>query len=108
MSIPNDSHVCTPKMHGEISALSFSLVNMSWQGVEVSSLSAAISHFLCCLLVNHFTPTSVGDDTKKKSRRRGRGTGPMESTPWSTLTGAELWNLVCQESAETYITDALG
>lgn len=33
----------------------------------------------------------------------------MESTPWSTLTGAELWNLVCQESVETYnIIDALG
>ncbi|CAG08556.1 unnamed protein product, partial [Tetraodon nigroviridis] len=79
------------------------------QGVEVSSLSAAISHFLCCLLVNHFTPASVGEDTKKKSRRRGRGTGSLESTPWSTLTGAELWNLVCQESVETYnITDALG
>uniref|UniRef100_A0A674NJ73 Clustered mitochondria protein homolog n=1 Tax=Takifugu rubripes TaxID=31033 RepID=A0A674NJ73_TAKRU len=79
------------------------------QGVDVSSLSAAISHFLCCLLVNHFTPTSVGEDTKKKSRRRGRATGAMENPPWSTLTGSELWNLVCQESVETYnITDALG
>lgn len=81
---------------------------MSLQGVDVPSLSAAVSHFLCCLLVPHFTPTPVGEETKKKSRRRGRA-GASESTPWSTLTGAELWNLVCQDSVETYnITDSLG
>uniref|UniRef100_A0A8D0ATA9 Clustered mitochondria protein homolog n=1 Tax=Sander lucioperca TaxID=283035 RepID=A0A8D0ATA9_SANLU len=73
-------------------------------------LSAAVSHFLCCLLVPHFTPTPVGEETKKKSRRRGRGAGaPESSTPWSTLTGSELWNLVCQDAAETYnISDSLG
>ncbi|XP_040898738.1 clustered mitochondria protein homolog [Toxotes jaculatrix] len=79
------------------------------QGVDVPSLSAAVSHFLCCLLVPHFTPTPVGEETKKKSRRRGRGAGASESTPWSTLTGAELWNLVCQDSVETYnVSDSLG
>ncbi|XP_074525971.1 clustered mitochondria protein homolog [Halichoeres trimaculatus] len=79
------------------------------QGVDVPSLSAAVSHFLCCLLVPHFTPASVGEETKKKSRRRGRGAGASESTPWSTLTGAELWNLVCQDADETYcIADRLG
>uniref|UniRef100_A0A672YDS7 Clustered mitochondria protein homolog n=1 Tax=Sphaeramia orbicularis TaxID=375764 RepID=A0A672YDS7_9TELE len=83
--------------------------NSFLQGVEVPSLSAAVSHFLCCLLVPHFTPTNVGEDTKKKSRRRGRGAGPSESTPWSTLTGSELWNLVCQDATETYnISDVLG
>uniref|UniRef100_A0A3Q4GD51 Clustered mitochondria protein homolog n=1 Tax=Neolamprologus brichardi TaxID=32507 RepID=A0A3Q4GD51_NEOBR len=65
-------------------------------------------HFLSCMLVPHFPPTSVGEDTKKKSRRRGRGAGASESTPWSTLTGAELWNLVCQDAAETYVFDSLG
>lgn len=79
------------------------------QGVDVPSLSAAVSHFLCCLLVPHFTPAPVGEETKKKSRRRGRGTGASESTPWSTLTGAELWSLVCQDTDETYcIADHLG
>nr|XP_020450014.1 clustered mitochondria protein homolog [Monopterus albus] len=79
------------------------------QGVDVPSLSAAVSHFLCCLLVAHFIPTPVGEETKKKSRRRGRGAGASESTPWSTLTGAELWNLVCQDADETYnISDCLG
>ncbi|XP_034547523.1 clustered mitochondria protein homolog isoform X2 [Notolabrus celidotus] len=79
------------------------------QGVDVPSCSAAVSHFLCCLLVPHFTPAAVGEETKKKSRRRGRGAGASESTPWSTLTGAELWNLVCQDADETYsIADCLG
>lgn len=83
-------------------------VVLSPQGVEVSCLSAAISHFLCCLLVPHFTPTPGGEEAKKKSRRRGRA-GATESSPWSTLTGAELWNLVCQDSVETYnISDCLG
>ncbi|CAJ1068847.1 clustered mitochondria protein homolog isoform X2 [Xyrichtys novacula] len=79
------------------------------QGVDMPSLSAAVSHFLCCLLVPHFTPSPVGEETKKKSRRRGRGAGASETTPWSTLTGAELWNLVCQDANETYsIADVLG
>uniref|UniRef100_A0AAQ5XCR4 Clu domain-containing protein n=1 Tax=Amphiprion ocellaris TaxID=80972 RepID=A0AAQ5XCR4_AMPOC len=80
-------------------------------GVDVPSVSAAVSHFLNCLLVPHFTPTSVGEESKKKSRRRGRGAGAgaCESTPWSTLTGSELWNLVCQDAVETYnISDCLG
>lgn len=81
---------------------------LSLQGVEVSCLSVAVSHFLCCLLVPHFTPTPGGEEAKKKSRRRGRA-GATDSSPWSTLTGAELWNLVCQDSVETYnISDCLG
>ncbi|KAL6114281.1 uncharacterized protein ACO6RY_05081 [Pungitius sinensis] len=83
--------------------------NSFLQGVDVPSLSVAVSHFLCCLLVPHFTPAPVCDETKKKSKRRGRGTGASESTPWSMLAGAELWNLVCQDAAETYnISDSLG
>ncbi|XP_041854801.1 clustered mitochondria protein homolog isoform X2 [Melanotaenia boesemani] len=83
--------------------------NSFLQGVDVPCLSAAVSHFLSCLLVPHFTPIPVGEDTKKKSRRRGRGAGASENTPWSMLTGTELWNLVCQDAIETYdISDSLG
>uniref|UniRef100_UPI0037E98104 clustered mitochondria protein homolog n=1 Tax=Semicossyphus pulcher TaxID=241346 RepID=UPI0037E98104 len=83
--------------------------NSFLQGVDVPSLSAAVSHFLCCLLVPHFMPAPAGEETKKKSRRRGRVAGASESTAWSALTGAELWNLVCQDAAETYsISDSLG
>ncbi|MEQ2195488.1 hypothetical protein XENOCAPTIV_013599, partial [Xenoophorus captivus] len=58
------------------------------------NLSAAISHFLGCLLVHHFTPSPGGEEAKKKSRRRGRGAGASESMPWSMLTGAELTLIV--------------
>uniref|UniRef100_A0A3P9IQH1 Si:ch211-166a6.5 n=1 Tax=Oryzias latipes TaxID=8090 RepID=A0A3P9IQH1_ORYLA len=83
--------------------------NTFLQGVDVPSFSAAVSHFLNCLLVPNFSASFVGEETKKKSRRRGRTAGSSETTPWSLLTGAELWNLVCQDAAETYdISDSLG
>ncbi|XP_056130596.1 clustered mitochondria protein homolog [Lampris incognitus] len=85
------------------------IFNSFVQGVEVSSLSAAVSHFLCCLLVPYFSPNAVGEETKKKSRRRGRGASASESMPCSTLTGAELWSLIHQDAVETYgIADSLG
>jgi len=75
------------------------------QGLEVWSLSAAVSHFLCCLLVPQFTAAPVGEDARKKSKRRGgRGAGAPETpnTSWSALTGPALWTLVCQDARETY------
>ncbi|XP_028852284.1 clustered mitochondria protein homolog [Denticeps clupeoides] len=79
------------------------------QGVEVSSLTTAISHFLCCLLVPHYGPASAGEENKKRSRRRGRGGGgSSDSTVWSSLSGNELWSLVCQDAKETYcLTEGL-
>ncbi|CAL8347888.1 unnamed protein product [Lota lota] len=100
---------------GEIVARSARRVFNSFvQGVEVWSLSAAISHFLCCLLVPQFTPAPAGEEPKKKSKRRGRGAGASESPAWTAptgtaLTGPALWNLVCQDALETYdITAQLG
>ncbi|KAG7481055.1 hypothetical protein MATL_G00062720 [Megalops atlanticus] len=80
------------------------------QGVDVSSLSAAVSHFLCCLLVPHFSPASTGEEPKKRSRRRGRGGGvASDSMAWSALGGTELWSLLCQDAKETYdLTEGLG
>ncbi|XP_076859579.1 clustered mitochondria protein homolog [Brachyhypopomus gauderio] len=73
------------------------------QGVELSSLSAAASHFLCCLLVPHFSAASNGEESKKRSRRRGhKGGGAADSTSWNTLGGNELWSLICQDALETY------
>ncbi|XP_059921592.1 clustered mitochondria protein homolog isoform X1 [Gadus macrocephalus] len=86
------------------------------QSVEVWSLSAAVSHFLCCLLVPQFTPATAGEEPKKKSKRRGGrgGAGASETPAWSAptgaaLTGPALWNLVRQDALETYdITAHLG
>ncbi|KAA0714413.1 Clustered mitochondria protein -like protein [Triplophysa tibetana] len=79
------------------------LFNGYIQGVETSNLSAAVSHFLCCLLVPNFSSTSNGEESKKRSRRRGRGGGgATDSTSWSALSGNELWSLICQDAQETY------
>ncbi|XP_065104326.1 clustered mitochondria protein homolog [Paramisgurnus dabryanus] len=80
------------------------------QGVETSNMSAAVSHFLCCLLVPHFSSASNGEESKKRSRRRGRGGGgATESTTWSTLSGNELWSFICQDAQETYrLKEGLG
>ncbi|XP_073766979.1 clustered mitochondria protein homolog [Danio rerio] len=73
------------------------------QGVETSNLSAAVSHFLCCLLVPHFSSASNGEESKKRSRRRGRGgAGATDSAAWNALSGNELWSLICQDAQETY------
>ncbi|XP_027022642.2 clustered mitochondria protein homolog [Tachysurus fulvidraco] len=80
------------------------------QGVELSNLSAAASHFLCCLLVPHFSPTSNSEESKKRSRRRGnKGGGSTDNTAWSLLSGNELWTHICQDALETYgVKQALG
>ncbi|XP_036434727.1 clustered mitochondria protein homolog [Colossoma macropomum] len=73
------------------------------QGVELASLSAAASHFLCCLVVPHFNPASNGEESKKRSRRRGhKGGGTADNIAWSSLSGNELWSLICQDALETY------
>uniref|UniRef100_A0A6Q2XTC5 Clu domain-containing protein n=1 Tax=Esox lucius TaxID=8010 RepID=A0A6Q2XTC5_ESOLU len=85
------------------------IFNNFLQGVEMSSVAAAVSHFLCCLLVAHYSSSPSGEEPKKRSRRRGRGGAASENAAWSALTGAELWTLICQDAAEAYdITNGLG
>uniref|UniRef100_W5MQ76 Si:ch211-166a6.5 n=1 Tax=Lepisosteus oculatus TaxID=7918 RepID=W5MQ76_LEPOC len=79
------------------------VLNNSLQGVETSSLAAAVSHFLCCLLGPHCNPAPVGEEPKRRSRRRGRGGGGVsDNTGWSVLSAAELWNLISLDVQETY------
>ncbi|KAL4646532.1 hypothetical protein GN956_G10055 [Arapaima gigas] len=86
------------------------VLNPYLQAIEVSSLSAAVSHFLCCLLVSHFPSAAAGEEPKKRSRRRGRGGGASaESTAWSALSGTDLWSLLNQDAKETYnLSHSLG
>ncbi|XP_031426563.1 clustered mitochondria protein homolog [Clupea harengus] len=86
------------------------IFNNFLQPVEVSSLSAAVSHFLCCLLVPHHNPASPGEEPKKRSRRRGRGGGgASDSMAWSVFSGNELWSLIGQDAKVTYgLTEGLG
>ncbi|XP_060115464.1 clustered mitochondria protein homolog [Heteronotia binoei] len=76
------------------------------QGVELSGLSAAISHFLNCFLssfpnpVAHL-PTDELISKKKNKRRKNRNLGTADHTTWASLSPQELWKSLCSE-AKTY------
>ncbi|XP_048834447.1 clustered mitochondria protein homolog [Brienomyrus brachyistius] len=101
----------TRLVFGEIVIRSAKRIFSSYvQNVEVSSLSAAVSHFLCCLLVPHLNSISAAEESKKRSKKRGRGGGATSDTmAWSTFSGTELWGLLNQDARDTYhLTEGLG
>ncbi|KAJ7309056.1 hypothetical protein JRQ81_008347 [Phrynocephalus forsythii] len=73
------------------------------QGVELSGLSAAISHFLNCFLscfpnpVAHLPADELGSK-KKNKRRRNRNLGAADNTAWATMSPQELWKNICLEA----------
>ncbi|ELK01921.1 Protein KIAA0664 [Pteropus alecto] len=73
------------------------------QGVELSGLSAAISHFLNCFLSSYPNPVAhlPADElvSKKRNRkRRNRPPGAADNTAWAVMTPQELWKNICQEA----------
>ncbi|MBN3292822.1 CLU protein, partial [Polypterus senegalus] len=78
------------------------------QGVELSALSAAISHFLNCFLssfpdtVGHL-PTDELVSKRKNRRRRNRapGSGGADNTAWTSLSPSDLWRNISSE-AQSY------
>ncbi|XP_048374702.1 clustered mitochondria protein homolog isoform X2 [Sphaerodactylus townsendi] len=73
------------------------------QGVELSGLSAAISHFLNCFLssfpnpVAHL-PTDELISKKKNKRRRNRNLGNADNTTWASMSPQELWKSIGSEA----------
>ncbi|XP_009079958.1 PREDICTED: clustered mitochondria protein homolog [Acanthisitta chloris] len=73
------------------------------QGVELSGLSAAISHFLNCFLSSFPNPIAhlPADElvSKKKSKKRkNRNLGNADNTAWASMTPQELWKNICSEA----------
>ncbi|XP_058416060.1 clustered mitochondria protein homolog isoform X3 [Diceros bicornis minor] len=73
------------------------------QGVELSGLSAAISHFLNCFLSSYPNPVAhlPADELvskKRNRRRRNRPPGAADNTAWAVMTPQELWKNICQEA----------
>ncbi|XP_066455723.1 clustered mitochondria protein homolog isoform X1 [Eleutherodactylus coqui] len=73
------------------------------QGVELSGLSAAISHFLNCFLSSF--PNSVAHlpadelvSKKKNKKRKNRNLSSADNTAWSSVTPQELWKNICSEA----------
>ncbi|MGH0153051.1 UNVERIFIED_CONTAM: hypothetical protein FKN15_023977 [Acipenser sinensis] len=79
------------------------------QGVELSGLSAAVSHFLNCFL-SSFTdavahlPADELVSKRKNRRRRNRvaGGGGGDNTAWASLTPTELWRSIVSEASSYY------
>ncbi|XP_038635585.1 clustered mitochondria protein homolog isoform X1 [Scyliorhinus canicula] len=75
------------------------------QGVEISALSSAISHFLNCLLSSYPNPVAhlLLDELvsrRKKNKRKMRI--PGNDTAWASLTPAELWKQINSEAGESF------
>uniref|UniRef100_A0A669CUD9 Clustered mitochondria protein homolog n=1 Tax=Oreochromis niloticus TaxID=8128 RepID=A0A669CUD9_ORENI len=73
------------------------------QGVELSALSAAVSHFLNCFLssfpdaVAHLPPDELVS-RRKNRKRRNRVPGGGDNTAWASLTPSELWKNIASEA----------
>ncbi|XP_053313141.1 clustered mitochondria protein homolog [Spea bombifrons] len=77
------------------------------QGVELSGLSAAISHFLNCFLSSF--PNSVAHlpadelvSKKKNKKRKNRNLSSADNTTWASVTPQELWKNICSEAKAYY------
>ncbi|XP_037533397.1 clustered mitochondria protein homolog isoform X1 [Nematolebias whitei] len=77
------------------------------QGVELSALSAAVSHFLNCFLssfpdaVAHLPPDELVS-RRKSRKRRNRVPGAGDNTAWASLTPSELWKNITSEALSYY------
>ncbi|XP_056296903.1 LOW QUALITY PROTEIN: clustered mitochondria protein homolog [Pseudoliparis swirei] len=77
------------------------------QGVELSALSAAVSHFMNCLLssfpdaVAHLPPDELVS-RRKSRKRRNRVPGSGDNTAWASLTPSELWKNIASEAKSYY------
>ncbi|XP_059829435.1 clustered mitochondria protein homolog isoform X2 [Hypanus sabinus] len=73
------------------------------QGVELSGLSVAISHFLNCFLssfpnpIAHL-PTDELVSKKKRNKRKPRHLGNADNTAWASTTPQELWKNISNET----------
>ncbi|XP_058850283.1 clustered mitochondria protein homolog isoform X1 [Acipenser ruthenus] len=90
------------------------ILNTYLQGVELSSLSAAVSHFLNCLLCSCLCPAAPASVVepgwrRRRSRRRGRaaGGGNVDSSTWTSLTPVELWLQIGLDVRETFDLTAI-
>ncbi|XP_048412979.2 clustered mitochondria protein homolog isoform X2 [Stegostoma tigrinum] len=78
------------------------------QGVELSGLSVAISHFLNCFLSSFPNPIAhlPMDELvskKKRNKRKPRHLGNADNTTWASTTPQELWKSISSET-KNYFT----
>lgn len=79
---------------------------ISPQDVEPAAFSAAVSHFLNCLL-SSCVPDSCSDEllTRRRSRRKkthGSRVPSVTDSGWARLTPSELWGKIKTEAGDYY------
>ncbi|KAL4647618.1 hypothetical protein GN956_G8052 [Arapaima gigas] len=78
------------------------------QGVELSALSVAVSHFLNCFLssfpdvVAHLPVDELVSRRKNRRRRNNRVAGGGDNTAWASLTPRDLWKNIVSEAQGYY------
>ncbi|KAM4808065.1 clustered mitochondria protein homolog [Rhinophrynus dorsalis] len=92
----------------EIVTRSTKLILRSYlQGVEMSALSAAVSHFLNCFLssypnpVAHLPPDELLS-RKRKGKRKVRLLENGDSTAWTNMTPVDLWKQIHQKAKDSF------
>ncbi|KAG8596885.1 hypothetical protein GDO81_002082, partial [Engystomops pustulosus] len=77
------------------------------QGIEMSALSAAVSHFLNCFLssypnpVAHLPPDELLS-RKRKNKKKMRSLENGDSTAWACMTPADLWKQIQQNAKDSF------
>ncbi|XP_060551695.1 clustered mitochondria protein homolog [Ruditapes philippinarum] len=84
------------------------LYKIHMQGIDQTTLSAAISHFLNCLVGSFPTPhpgvsVDEGKGTRKKNKRRNKGIAiSIDNTEWVNETPKSLWKKIIDEVDEYF------
>ncbi|KAM4051348.1 clustered mitochondria protein homolog isoform 2-T2 [Anomaloglossus baeobatrachus] len=77
------------------------------QGIEMSALSAALSHFLNCFLssypnpVAHLPPDELLS-RKRKNKKKMRSVENGDSTAWASMTPTDLWKQIQQNARDSF------
>ncbi|KAM3938791.1 clustered mitochondria protein homolog isoform 1-T1 [Leptodactylus fuscus] len=77
------------------------------QGIEMSALSAAVSHFLNCFVssypnpVAHLPPDELLS-RKRKNKKKMRSLENGDSTAWAIMTPTDLWKQIQQNAKESF------
>ncbi|XP_056385246.1 clustered mitochondria protein homolog isoform X2 [Hyla sarda] len=77
------------------------------QGIEMSALSAAVSHFLNCLLssypnpVAHLPPDELLS-RKRKNKKKMRSLENGDSTAWASMNPTDLWKQIQQIAKNSF------
>ncbi|CAJ0960696.1 unnamed protein product [Ranitomeya imitator] len=77
------------------------------QGIEMSALSAALSHFLNCFLssypnpVAHLPPDELLS-RKRKNKKKMRSVENGDSTAWASMTPTDLWKQIQHSAKDSF------